>query len=91
MSNPPAPEMPEGLTGKNCTQCTFDMAYCECHVTLKEMPDCRLCDFYTIHQFKYQIGKRPMCLIVSVDECTNGSEFKPAEPIQLYTITSEEK
>jgi hypothetical protein len=24
-------------------------------------------------------------------ECTNGSEFKPAEPIRLYTITSEDK
>jgi hypothetical protein len=49
-----------------------------------EMPDCRLCAHYIPEDNNYY----QRCLRIN---CTNGSEFKPAEPIRLYTITSEDK
>jgi NAD-dependent SIR2 family protein deacetylase len=51
-----------------------------------EMPDCAQCQYSLINRFTlmcYRGLVRP--------RCTNGSEFKPAEPIRLYTITSEDK
>ena len=48
-----------------------------------ELPDCRLCCYYT----SILMAK---CYIKSAfEQCTNGSEFKPAKPIRLYTITTE--
>ena len=53
-----------------------------------EMPDCRLCEKFTIDFHGDEV-----CTLSIIDdyECTNGSEFKPAEKIRLYQITSEDK
>jgi hypothetical protein len=48
-------------------------------MTDKELPDCRLCD-------NYLWCTKPHILDMT---CTNGSEFKPAEPIRLYTISED--
>jgi hypothetical protein len=50
-----------------------------------EMPDCRLCK-----NLSKGTDDNPFCW-AAANYCTNGSEFKPAEPIRLYTITSEDK
>ena len=50
-----------------------------------EMPDCTYCRHFSNAEFGYP----DRCM--ATRKCTNGSEFKPAEPIRLYTITSEDK
>jgi len=50
-----------------------------------EMPDCRLC------VCSYYPDMPDSDLKCMLNRCTNGSEFKPAEPIRLYQITSEDK
>jgi len=47
-------------------------------MTDKEMPDCRLC-------YRYEACDYADVIL----DCTNGSEFKPAEPIRLYTISED--
>ena len=56
-----------------------------------EMPDCRLCSYC-----EPQPGNIYAMICMAhyrneYVECTNGSEFEPAEKIRLYTITSEDK
>ena len=53
-----------------------------------ELPDCRLCD----HMYYPDMpDSPPECDAQNYCDCTNGCEFKPAEPIRLYQITSEDK
>jgi hypothetical protein len=55
-----------------------------------EMPDCAQCQHYVPENNDYYQTCRKLPTGYSRN-CTNGSEFKPAEPIRLYTITSEDK
>jgi hypothetical protein len=51
-----------------------------------EMADCVQCK-----HFKLLNGREPYCFHFEDFGCINASGFKPAEPIRLYTITSEGK
>jgi hypothetical protein len=53
------------------------------HPPVPEMPDCHACN----NKMYYPPEDKFMCL----QKCENGSLYNPAEPIRLYTITSEDK